>query len=112
LRSTQGLVIRAKRAGDVNAGDAVAAFVRPETLSLARDAGELSSTGQVLRGRIHSLLFDGANSAVLVDEQSTSTQFHIALSQTGSHADLRAGEDVAFGFDPLRALCFRTGDAR
>jgi len=113
MRSKQGLAIHAKVAGTIGAGDAVAAFVRPEIVSLARDAGELSSFGQVLRGRVHSLLFDGANSAVLVNELNTSAQFHIALPQTGRFADLRAGEEVAFGFDPLRAICFGvSGDAR
>jgi len=107
LRSNRELVIRARVTGAISIGDAVTAFVRPEIVSLARYAGELPSAGQVLRGRVHSLLFDGANSAVLVDEQTTNTQFHIALPQTGRFADLRPGEDVAFGFDPLRAICFR-----
>ncbi len=113
LRSKQGLTVRAKCTGAINAGDAVAAFVRPEIVSLARDAGELADGMQVLHGRVHSLLFDGANSAVLVDERSTNAQFHIALPQTGRFADLRAGEDIAFGFDPERAVCFGTSaDAR
>ena len=113
LRSKHGLTVRAKRTGAINAGDTVAAFVRPEIVSLARDAGELADGMQVLRGRVHSLLFDGANSAVLVDERSTNAQFHIALPQTGRFADLRAGEDIAFGFDPERAVCFGTSaDAR
>jgi len=108
LCSGQGLVVRAKGAGAISEGDAAAAFVRPEIVSLARDAAELASSGQVYRGRVHSLLFDGANSAVLVNELTSGTQFHIALPQTGRFADLRAGEDVVFGFDPLRAVCFRT----
>jgi spermidine/putrescine transport system ATP-binding protein len=113
LRSNRELVIHAKVAGAIGSGDAVAAFVRPEIVSLARDAGELPPTIPVFRGRVHSLLFDGANSAVLVDEERTGTQFHIALPQTGRFADLRPGEAVAFGFDPLRAICFRAAaDAR
>ncbi len=86
--------------------------MRPEIVSLARDAGELPGGAQVLSGRVHSLLFDGANSAVLVDERPTGMQFRIALPQTGRFADLRAGEDVAFGFDPARVVCFpAVGDA-
>jgi spermidine/putrescine transport system ATP-binding protein len=30
----------------------------------------------------------------------------VALPQTGLLADLRVGEQVAFAFDPARALCF------
>jgi spermidine/putrescine transport system ATP-binding protein len=112
LRSGQGLIVRAKGTGTINVGDRLAAFVRPEIVSLARDAGELPGGAQVLRGRVHSLLFDGANSAVLVDELPTGMQFRIALPQTGRFADLRAGEDVAFGFDPARVVCFpAAGDA-
>jgi spermidine/putrescine transport system ATP-binding protein len=107
LRGTRGLVVRAKAAGAIAEGNSAALFVRPEVVSLAREAADLRPDGVVLRGRVHSLLFDGANSAVLVDETGSGTQFHIALPQTGSFADLRAGEDVAFGFDPLRAICFR-----
>jgi len=112
IHTAGGLVMRAKVTGALGAGDAATAFVRPEIVSLARDAGRLPS-GNVFHGRVHSLLFDGANSSVLVDEQATRTQFHVALPQTGSHADLRAGDDVVFGFDPARALCFRAdGDGR
>jgi spermidine/putrescine transport system ATP-binding protein len=52
------------------------------------------------------LLFDGANSAVLVQELGSRAELRIALPQTGRFADLRVGERVAFGFDPQRALCF------
>ena len=40
--SKQGLTVRAKSMGTVNVGDAAAAFVRPEIVSLARAASELS----------------------------------------------------------------------
>ena len=58
-------------------------------------------------GSVESLLFDGANSAVLLREERTGTEFRVALPQTGQFADLREGEKVAFGFDPQRALCFK-----
>jgi spermidine/putrescine transport system ATP-binding protein len=48
---------------------------------------------------------------VLVREQQSGTEFHIALPQTGQFADLRVGEAIAFGFDPERALCFPTAPA-
>jgi spermidine/putrescine transport system ATP-binding protein len=57
-------------------------------------------------GVVESLLFDGANSAVLLREKHSGAEFRIALPQTGQFADLRAGEDVVFGFDPQRAVCF------
>jgi spermidine/putrescine transport system ATP-binding protein len=107
LASEQGLTVRARPSGAIVAGDVVEAFVRPEVVSLARDAAELAAPVQSFAGRVESILFDGANSAVLLREERTGTEFRIALPQTGRFADLREGEQVAFGFDPQRALCFK-----
>lgn len=110
ITSAHGLEMHARHAqvqGTIKAGDAVEAFVRPEVAWLARTATEFIATGQPhYTGRIESLLFDGANSAVLLREKATQAEFRIALPQTGQFADLRAGEDVVFGFDPQRAVCF------
>ena len=107
LSSSAGLTLRAKAMGQVRPGDAVQAFVRPEAVRLARDDASLGSTGQpAYRARVESLLFDGANSAVLVREDSSRTEFRIALPQTGQLADLAVGEAVCFTFDPQRAVCF------
>ncbi len=43
------------------------------------------------QGQVESLLFDGANSAVLVRETASRTEFRIALPQTGQLADLAVG---------------------
>jgi spermidine/putrescine transport system ATP-binding protein len=107
LESAQGLRVRARPSGAIAAGDAVEAFVRPETVSLARDAAKLGATLQSFAGRVESLLFDGANSAVLLREERTGTEFRVALPQTGQFADLRVGESVTFGFDAQRAVCFK-----
>jgi len=106
LVTAQGLVMYARRIGPVMAGAAVEAFVRPEVAHLARDAAELSTQYPHYIAQVESLLFDGANSAVLLRETSTRIEFRIALPQTGRLADLRVGETVAFGFDPQRAVCF------
>jgi spermidine/putrescine transport system ATP-binding protein len=93
--------------GSLKPGDALEAFVRPEVARLARDATEFIASGQPhYSGTIESLLFDGANSAVLLREQDSQTEFRIALPQTGQFAGLQAGEKVVFGFDPQRAVCF------
>ncbi len=103
----EGLRVSARASGAIAAGDMVEAFVRPEVLHLARDAAELPAAAKRFSGRVASLLFDGANSAVLVREEATSTEIRIALPQTGRFADLNVDETVAFGFDPHRAVCFR-----
>jgi len=109
LVTPEGLAVKARTSGVLAAGDAVEAFVRPEVIDLARDAAELPSAAQRFSGSVESLLFDGANSAVLVREERTRAEIRIALPQTGRFADLRVDEAIAFGFDPQRAVCFRAG---
>ncbi|MEO8306024.1 MAG: ABC transporter ATP-binding protein [Betaproteobacteria bacterium] len=108
LVTADGLVVRARASGAIAERDAVEAFVRPEVVDLARDASELPAATQRFSGRVQSLLFDGANSAVLVREQKTQAEIRIALPQTGRFADLGADETIAFGFDARRAVCFRS----
>ena len=107
LATAQGLKLHARRVGAVAAGDAVEAFVRPEVASLAREASELAAGLIRHQAEVESLLFDGANSAVLLRESRTRHEFRIALPQTGQFKDLRVGETVTFGFDPQRVVCFK-----
>jgi spermidine/putrescine transport system ATP-binding protein len=99
--------MRARAMGSIRVGDAVEAFVRPEVASLARVGAEPPAGGRCqYRAVVDSLLFDGANSAVLLHEQSSGASFRVALPQTGEFAHLTVGEAVAFSFDPQRAACF------
>ena len=106
--SNTGWQIRARRRGAISAGAAVEAFVRPEAATIGRSPSELSALpGQTVHaGDVESLLFDGANSAVLVREAQSRFEFRIALPQTGRYADLKVGERICFSFDPERAVCF------
>lgn len=107
VSSTGGMVIPARAIGSISQGAAVEAFVRPEVVRLARTAPALSDAGLPhWSAVVDSLLFDGANSAVLLHEAYSRTEFRIALPQTGEFADLKVGETVVFGFDPQRAVCF------
>jgi spermidine/putrescine transport system ATP-binding protein len=108
LATADGWVIRARCHGTLAVGNGVEAFVRPEAAVIGRSAAELGvdAAQAVHAGDVESLLFDGANSAVLVREQKTRLEFRIALPQTGRYADLRVGERIVFSFDPARAACF------
>jgi spermidine/putrescine transport system ATP-binding protein len=107
LVTAAGLKLRARREGELATGGGAVAFARPESIVLARDRAQLPAAMQSFSGNVESLLFDGANSAVLVLETATRIEFRIALPQTGEFADLVPGERIAFGFDPGRAVCFR-----
>ena len=112
LISAQGLVMSARAIGTIRPGAAVDAFVRPEVVSLARNATGFSdavfpdAAFPHYQARIDSLLFDGANSAVLLHEENSRTEFRVALPQTGHLSDLAVGQTVSFSFDPQRAVCF------
>ena len=105
LTGPGGLQVQARAIGTLRTGDAVEAFVRPEVVTLSRDAAALASPARY-RASVESLLFDGANSAVLLREEASRTEFRVALPQTGQFADLTVGEAVHFGFDPERVVCF------
>ncbi|HWJ34322.1 MAG TPA: ABC transporter ATP-binding protein [Steroidobacteraceae bacterium] len=113
ITTADGWIIRARAQGPIAAGDAVEGFVRPEVASLGRHAQELPGGQPYHAGQVQSLLFDGANSAVLLRESRTRREFRIALPQTGQFSDLKPGESVLFSFDPERAVCFpaRSGAA-
>jgi spermidine/putrescine transport system ATP-binding protein len=97
-------------------GEAASAFVRPEVAVLGRTPAELdlppaAAPAPVHEGVVESLLFDGANSAVLLREAKTRAEFRVALPQTGRYADLKVDERVVFSFAPDRAACFAAGAA-
>jgi spermidine/putrescine transport system ATP-binding protein len=106
LTSASGWSIEAATVGALTPGAAAVAFVRPEATTLARDATELPADQRHHQGAVESLLFDGANSAVLLRETVSGGEFRIALPQTGRFADLRVGETVHFSFDPRRATAY------
>jgi spermidine/putrescine transport system ATP-binding protein len=106
ITTTDGWIVHARGHGTIAVGDRVEGFIRPEVASLARGPEALAAAYPAHAGKVQSLLFDGANSAVLLKEQRTQREFRIALPQTGQFADLKPEEPVLFTFDPERAVCF------
>jgi spermidine/putrescine transport system ATP-binding protein len=106
ISTAHGLAFRARASAPIAPGHAVEAFVRPEVIAIAREASGLAGATERFSGQVAGLLFDGANSAVLVHEKRTRVEIRIALPQTGQLSDLRVGETIAFGFDASRVACF------
>ena len=106
IATDDGWNIRALAHGAIGVGDTVEAFVRPEVAILARTAADLPAGQVQYTGEVQSVLFDGANSAVLLLESNTRREFRIALPQTGQFSDLKPHDAVVFGFDPKRAVCY------
>jgi spermidine/putrescine transport system ATP-binding protein len=106
LETSDGWTVRARKSGPMAVGAHVEAFVRPEAATLERDPSLLPQDQVHYIGQVQALLFDGANSAVLLKEDLTRFEFRVALPQTGRFADLKVGEKIFFSFDPQRAICF------
>src|SRR3982074_2836638 len=71
IETSDGWTVRARKSGQIAAGNHVEAFVRPEAAILERDAALLPQSQAHYVGSVQSLLFDGANSAVLLYEDLT-----------------------------------------
>jgi len=106
-----GLTLRARGNVRLPRGAAAEAFIRPEAMTLARTPGELPPGQSALSGEVTDMLFDGANSVVLLREAQSRRELRIALPQTGTFADLKPGARICFGFDPERAICFPAAPA-
>lgn len=106
LKTADGWSVRARKSGQMAVGAHVETFVRPEAATLERDASLLPQNQAHYVGSVQALLFDGANSAALLQEDLTRFEFRVALPQTGRFADLKVGERIFFSFDPQRAICF------
>ncbi len=89
-----------------SAGDEVDVFVRPEAIALSRDEAGLGSLDNRMEGEVVSLLFNGANSRVLVRERESGGEVDIALPQAGEMHELKPGAHVHFGWRADQALCF------
>jgi len=85
----------------LDVGARVAAFVRPEAIALHR----LEAAATPAQAVVLSVLFDGANSTLLVKESSSGAEFRVALPQTGAFADLKPGDRIGFSIDPHQTLC-------
>lgn len=107
LTSQSGLDIVAKSNASI-AGDQASVYVRPEFISV--ELGEsfeqpLSSTVNTLHGKIDSLLFNGANSRVLVRDKSDAL-IEADVTLTGGTGDPKPGDEVRLSWDVEQANCF------
>jgi spermidine/putrescine transport system ATP-binding protein len=107
VRSAEGLALQARMHTPLSPGAQAQLFVRPEAMLLL-EAGQALPDPRwtVYETQVESLLFDGANSAVLVRESHSRSALRIALPQTGQYAGLQVGQSLRFGFDPQNAVCF------
>jgi spermidine/putrescine transport system ATP-binding protein len=74
------------------------AFVRPEAVALAQDPSSLSNLPNRFEGRVSAVLFDGANSSLLIDTAGFSEPVRAVLPQAGPLAGIAVGAPVHVGW--------------
>jgi len=92
----------------VRAGDQASIFVRPEHIQV--DAGSVAAsnskdTTNAVIGTIDSILFNGANSRVLVRDNAGGL-IEADITLTGGDKDPKTGDAVRLSWDSARAMCF------
>ena len=107
LRTESGLAMRATGAA-LSQGAMAEIFVRPESIRLAGSAEALSSFDNRLKGTVTSILFNGAASRVLVEDDAGET-LEVTLPQSGEFAALKRGDTVHIGWGAGQAICFGAG---
>lgn len=105
MRTDTGLAMRATGAGALSRGDAAEIFVRPESIHLAASAEGLAGFDNRLQGTVTNVLFNGAASRVLVEDDAGET-LEVTLPQTGEFANLERGDTVHIGWGAAQATCF------
>ncbi|MBB99987.1 MAG: spermidine/putrescine ABC transporter ATP-binding protein [Rhodobacteraceae bacterium] len=113
VETAQGLTMQFTAGGGlrIGEGEAVEIFVRPEFINTVRAADAAAAPGDNhMDGVVDSLLFNGANSRVLVRSQ-TGELIEADVTLTGD-GDLAPGEAVRLSWSAQHAMCFpRSGDA-
>jgi spermidine/putrescine transport system ATP-binding protein len=87
-------------------GQQGACFVRPEAIALAADPAGLDDLPNRFKGEVRAVLFDGANSSLMVDVPYLGVPVRVAMPQTGPLAGLSVGAPVAVGWTPNAARIF------
>ena len=111
VETEAGLAIRGsiRGTGVPGVGDVVSAFVRPEFITTAKASGKSKSSGgdqNVINGKIDSILFNGANSRVLVrDRAGELIEADVVL--TGGPQDLKPKDDVTLSWSPVQTMSFK-----
>jgi spermidine/putrescine transport system ATP-binding protein len=96
-------------AGTPQVGDMVSAFVRPEFIAaekVASAAKPVDPAHNVINGKVDSILFNGANSRILVrDAAGELIEADVVL--TGGTQDLKPKDDVTLSWSPEQTMSFK-----
>ncbi len=110
IRTDAGLALAATSAGRaLDPGVRAEVFVRPEAIRVATASAGVADFDNRAEGRIASLLFNGANSRMLVRDAAAGDEIDVALPQSADFAHLSAGATVHLGWNADQANAFPAG---
>jgi spermidine/putrescine transport system ATP-binding protein len=95
VRLPSGTVLQGQGRG---ANKVSLAFVRPEAVALAQDSSVLGGLPNRFEGRVSAVLFDGANSSLLIDTSGFDQPVRAVLPQAGPLAGIEVGAPVHVGW--------------
>ncbi|MGJ8527212.1 ABC transporter ATP-binding protein [Maritalea sp.] len=90
-------------------GDKAEVFVRPEAVRLSVDAGKFGGIENLNTGIVENILFNGANSHIILREEKSGGEMNVAIPQTGEFRDLNKGDKVHIGWEASQTRCYAVG---
>ncbi|MCP5515063.1 MAG: ABC transporter ATP-binding protein [Spirochaetales bacterium] len=93
------------RESGLSDGERVEMYIRPEAVIIKPDAGKANfNTVKVL---VKAILFDGANSRLLVVLDGSDKELIVSLPQNRQFDYIKSGDSIEIGWDIKSAVCFR-----
>lgn len=81
-------------------------FVRPEAIELSKNPMDAAEHPNASERIVDSVLFNGANSLVILRDPNSGETIKVTLPQTGVLAGINKGETVYSSWKPTQARCF------
>lgn len=107
LRTESGFALDGMAAiGSFTKGDIASIFVRPEAVRLSHKAKGIKGLNNATSGQVENVLFNGANSRVLIRDAATGGEIDVAIPQTGEFHQISPGDTVHVGWEAEQTRCY------
>ena len=94
----------------LSTGDAADLFIRPEAMIIQPDPS-LTDLNR-FDVKVKTILFDGANSRLLVTPADGDTELLVALPQNRQFDHIRPGDALEIGWDQTKGICFKSDETQ
>jgi spermidine/putrescine transport system ATP-binding protein len=93
--------------GGLQQGENALVYVRPEAIRLATAPDQIGDVENLNAGTIDNILFNGANSHILLRDEKSGGELNVAIPQTGEFRDLKKGDKIYIGWEAAQTRCYR-----